>query len=80
MNFSFKDLTVYKKSFQLAMEIFELSKNFPSEEKFGLTSQIRNSSRSVCSSIAEVYRKREYQACFVSKVSDGDMENSETQV
>jgi four helix bundle protein len=80
MNISFRDLTVYKKAFSLAMEIFELSKKFPSEEKFGLSSQIRNSSRSVCSAIAEGYRKRLYEAHFISKISDADMENSETQV
>jgi len=62
------------------MDIFELTKKFPSEEKYGLISQIRNSSRSVCSSIAEGYRKRLYEAHFISKVSDSDMENSETQV
>ena len=77
---SFKDLTVYKKAFELAMEIFELSKSFPKEETYSLTSQIRNSSRSVCSCIAEAYRKRQYPAHFVSKVSDADMENSETRV
>ena len=70
MNISFRDLTVYKKAFSLAMEIFEISKKFPVEEKFGLTSQIRNSSRSVCSSVAEAYRKRKYPAHFISKVSD----------
>jgi four helix bundle protein len=80
MNASFRDLTLYKKAFTLAMEIFDMTKSFPSEEKFALTSQIRNSSRSVCSSIAEAYRKRKYQAYFVSKSSDADMENSETQV
>ena len=80
MNISFRDLTVYKKAFSLAMEIFELTKNFPPEEKFGLSSQIRNSSRSVCSAIAEGYRKRLYEAHFISKISDADMENSETQV
>jgi four helix bundle protein len=80
MNISFRDLTVYKKAFLLAMEIFEIIKKFPSEEKFGLTSQIRNSSRSVCPGIAEAYRKRQYQAYFISKTSDSDMENSETQV
>jgi four helix bundle protein len=62
------------------MYILSLSISFPSEEKFGLTSQIRNSSRSVCSSIAEAYRKRQYPAHFTSKLSDADMENSETQV
>jgi four helix bundle protein len=80
MNTSFRDLTVYKKAFSLAMEIFDMTKLFPSEEKFALTSQIKNSSRSVCSSIAEAYRKRKYQAYFISKSSNADMENSETQV
>ncbi|MBW8051128.1 MAG: four helix bundle protein [Cytophagales bacterium] len=78
--FKFKELTVFKKAFALAMEIFEISKTFPQEEKYGLTSQIRNSSRSVCSCIGEGYRKRQYPAHFVSKMSDADMENSETHV
>ncbi len=78
-NQSFRDLTVYKKAFELAMEIFELSKAFPKEERYSLTDQIRRSSRGVCSCIAEAYRKRNYQAYFVSKSSDADMENSETQ-
>lgn len=77
---NFRELTVYKKAFALAMQIFNTSKKFPTEEKYGLTSQIRRSSRSVCSSIGEGYRKRQYQAHFVSKTSDADMENSETQV
>jgi len=77
---NFKDLIVYQKSFKLAMEIFEISKNFPVEEKYSLISQIRNSSRSVCANLAEAYRKRQYPAYFCSKVSDADMENSETQV
>ncbi len=80
MNLTFKDLTVYKKAFELAMMIFELTKSFPKEEKYSLTDQIRRSSRSVCSSIAEAYRKRRYEAHFISKTSDADMENSETQV
>src|SRR6218665_1045086 len=79
-SFKFKDLTVYKKAFALSMEIFSISKKFPGEEKYGLTSQIRRSSRSVCSSIGEGYRKRRYKAHFVSKTSDADMENSETSV
>ena len=78
-NQSFRDLTVYKKAFEVAMEIFELSKAFPKEEKYSLTDQIRRSSRGVCSCIAEAYRKRNYKAYFVSKSSDADMENSETQ-
>ncbi len=77
---SFKDLNVYKKAFKLAMEIFEESKHFPREELYSLTDQIRRSSRSVCSNIGEGYRKRIYSAHFVSKISDADMENSETQV
>ena len=77
---SFKDLIVYKKSFALAMEIFEITKTFPKEEIYSLSSQIRRSSRSVCSNIAEGYRKRQYSAHFISKISDSDMENSETQV
>jgi hypothetical protein len=59
MNLTFKDLTVYKKAFELAMQIFEVSKSFPKEEKYSLTDQIRRSSRSVCSSIAEAYRKED---------------------
>ena len=77
---TFRDLKVYQKTFKLAMDIFSLTKSFPDEEKYGLTSQNRRSSRSVCSSIAEAYRKRKYPAHFVSKTTDADMENSETQV
>ena len=77
---TFKGLAAYKKAYQLAMEIFEESKKFPVEEKYSLTSQIRRSSRSVCASIAEGYRKRKYEAYFISKATDADMENSETMV
>ncbi|MCK4358914.1 MAG: four helix bundle protein [Candidatus Cloacimonetes bacterium] len=77
---NFKDLTVFKKAFSLAMEIYRFTKSFPKDELYSLTSQIRKSSRSVCSNIAEGYRKRQYPAHFVSKISDADMENSETQV
>ena len=77
---SFRDLKVYQKAFKLAMDIFKISTDFPEEEKYALTTQIRKSSRSVCSSIGEGYRKRKYQAHFVSKMTDSDMENSETQV
>lgn len=73
-------LIVYQKAFELAMEIFEMIKRFLKEEKYGLISQIRNSSRSVCSNIAEGYRKRQYPAHFMSKISDADMENTEPQV
>lgn len=77
---SYKDLTAYKKAFELAMLIFSISKKFPKEEKYSLTDQIRRSSRSVAVCIAEAYRKRNYAAYFKSKSSDADMENSETQV
>jgi len=77
---SFRDLTVYKKAFALAMEIFKTSKQFPPEEKYSLTDQIRRSSRSVCTCVGEAYRKRQYKAHFVSKSSDADMENTETRV
>jgi len=77
---SFRELTVYKKAFSLSMELFQLTKKFPDEERFALTSQVRRSSRSVCSNIGEGYRKRMYPAHFISKTSDADMENSETQV
>jgi len=77
---SFRDLKVYQKAFKLAMDIFKITKDFPEEEKYALTTQIRKSSRSVCSSIGEGYRKRIYRAYFISKTSDADMENSETQV
>ena len=77
---TFRDLTVYKKAFMFSMEIFEVTKRFPEAEKYGLISQIRRSSRSVCSNIGEGYRKRQYEAHFISKVSDADMENTETQV
>jgi len=74
----FRDLLVYKKAFELAMEIFELTKTFPKEEMYSLTDQIRRSSRSTCVNIAEAYRKRQYPKHFLSKISDSDAENSET--
>jgi four helix bundle protein len=76
----YKELLAYQKAFQLAMEIFELSKSFPTEEKYSLTNQIRRSSRSVCANIAESYRKRRYVNHFISKLTDSDAENSETNV
>ena len=75
---SVNDTTVYKKAFALAMEIFQISKQFPAEEKYSLTDQIRRSSRSVCICLLEAYRKKIYPAHFVAKVTDSDMENSET--
>ncbi|MBB3840425.1 four helix bundle protein [Runella defluvii] len=76
----FKELSVYKKAFELAMLIYTISKGFPQEEKYALTDQIRRSSRSVCANLGEAFRKRRYPAHFISKVSDADMENTETQV
>jgi four helix bundle protein len=76
----FKELLAYQKSFQLAMAIFKISKSFPQEEKYSLTDQIRRSSRSVSANIAESYRKRRYPNHFISKLTDSDAENSETNV
>jgi four helix bundle protein len=73
-----KETTVYQKAFVLAMEIFEISKKFPVEERYSLTDQIRRSPRSVCICSQEAYRKKRYIAHFISKVTDSDMENSET--
>jgi four helix bundle protein len=77
---SFRDLTVYKKAFALAMEIFEKTKLFLKEERYELVDQLRRSSRSVCRAIGEGYRKRQYPKHFSSKMSDADMENIESQV
>jgi four helix bundle protein len=74
------DLEVYRKAFEAAMRIFELSKGFPKEETYSLTDQIRRASRSVCGNVAEAWRKRRYQAAFVSKLSDAETEAAETQV
>ena len=75
---SAKDLKVYKAAYELAMRVFELSKRFPVEERFALTSQIRRSSRSVCLNLREAWAKRRYEAHFISKLTDCDGENSET--
>jgi len=75
---SAKDLIVYKKAYALAMEIFECSKSWPPEERYSLTDQIRRSSRSVCANLREAWAKRRYKAHFISKLSDSDAENSET--
>lgn len=76
----FKDLIVYQKAFELSMDIFETTKSFPKEEIYSLTDQIRRSSRSVCANLAEAYRKRSYIKHFLSKITDCQMENSETEV
>lgn len=75
-----RDLEIYQIGFDAAMRIFVTSKQFPHEERYSLTDQIRRSSRSVCSNLAEAWRKRRYQAAFVSKLSDSEGESAETQV
>jgi len=76
----FKELRVYQLAFEQANDIYKLSANFPKEEIYSLTSQIRRSSRSVCTNLAEAYRKRLYPAHFSLKLTDSDAENSETSV
>jgi len=75
-----RDLDVYQMAFDAAMRIFRESKSFPKEERYSLTDQIRRSSRSVCSNLAEAWRKRRYEASFLSKLSDAEAEGAETQV
>jgi four helix bundle protein len=75
---SAKELNVYKKAYSLAMKIFEISKTFPKEERHALTGQIRRSSRSVCLNLRECWSKRRYEAHFISKLTDCDGKNSET--
>jgi four helix bundle protein len=73
-----KELIVYQKAYALAMEIYRISKNWANEEKFALTDQIRRSSRSVCTNLREAWSKRRYEAHFISKLTDADAENGET--
>ncbi len=77
---TYKDLISYKKAYELAMKVFHISKKFPPEEKYSLTDQIRRSSRSVCTNIAESYKRRRYKAYFISKLNDSETENTETEV
>src|SRR4030043_892169 len=74
-----RDLDVYKMAFEAAMQIFEKSRSFPIEERYSLTDQVRRSSRSVCANLAEAWRKRRYEASFISKLSDAEAEAAETQ-
>ena len=76
----FKDLKVYQLSYQLALEIFEITKGYPKEELYSLTDQIRRSSRSVPANVAEAWRKRKYPKSFVNKLTDSLAEESETEV
>ena len=75
-----EDLIIYQKAFEAAMIIFELSKQFPTEERYSLTDQIRRASRSVCTNFAEGWRKRRYKGSFVAKLNDSEGEAAETQV
>lgn len=77
---SHRDLRVYQLAFKSATQIHEITKKFPSEEKYSLTDQIRRSSRSVCANIAEAWRRRKYPKNFVSKLTDSDSEATETAV
>lgn len=80
MSGNFRDLTVYKKAFEFVMKVFEITKKFPSEEKYELTDQVRRSSRAICRAIGEGYGKRQYTRHFSGKMSDADMENTDTKV
>jgi four helix bundle protein len=75
----FRDLEVYRRAFAAAMKIHRLTKGFPPEERFALGDQIRRASRSVCSNLAEAWRKRRYPAVFRNKITDSMQEASETQ-
>ena len=77
---TYKDLHVYQNAMDVAMEIFEITKKFPPEEKYSLVDQIRRASRSVCTNIAESWRKRRYKAAFIAKLSDSETEACEIQV
>jgi four helix bundle protein len=77
---TYKDLDVYKRAVEDAMEVFKITKGFPAEERYSMVDQIRRSSRSVCANIAEAWRKRRYRAAFVSKLSDSESEAAETRV
>ena len=76
---SVRELEVYRLAFGTAMEIFEITKSFPKEGKYSLTDQVRRSSRSVCTNLAEGWRKRRYKAVFINKLSDAEQEAAETQ-
>ncbi|MDQ3814989.1 MAG: four helix bundle protein [Armatimonadota bacterium] len=75
----FEELRAWQQGFEAAMKIFELSRQWPGDERYSLTDQVRRSSRSVCANIAEAWRKRRYPSHFVSKLSDADTEAAETQ-
>ncbi|RZM82217.1 four helix bundle protein [Leptolyngbya iicbica] len=74
-----EELEVYQLAFEMAMQLFQVSKRFPVEERYSLTDQMRRSSRSVCANLAEAWRKRRYRAAFIAKLSDSEAEAAETQ-
>ena|SRR5687768_4116925 len=76
---SHRELDVYRRAFDAATQIFEISKKIPREEQYSLTDQIRRSSRSVCANLAEAWRKRSYEAAFIANLSDVEAEAAETQ-
>ena len=76
----YRDLNVYQNAMDWIVRVFELTKSFPSVERYSLTDQIRRSSRSVCTNIGEAWRKRRYEAAFISKLSDAETEAAETQI
>src|SRR6266496_663047 len=76
----YRTLLAFQKAFALAMRIYDISKTFPAEERFGSIAQIRNSSRSVCANIVEAYKRRRYKDYYISKLNDSETENAETQV
>jgi four helix bundle protein len=77
---TYRELEVYQVAFDAAMQIFEISKKFPIEERYSLTDQMRRSSRSVCANLGEAWRKRRYEAAFIAKLSDCQAEATETQI
>lgn len=77
---SYKELRVYQNALELSMELFRLTKSFPIEEKYSMVDQVRRSSRSVCTNVAEAWRKRRYKAAFIAKLNDAESEACETQV
>jgi four helix bundle protein len=74
-----EELEVYQLAFEMAMQLFQISKRFPVEERYSLTDQMRRSSQSVCANLAEAWRKRRYRAAFIAKLSDSEAEAAETQ-
>lgn len=75
----YRDLDVYQRAFAAAMNIFEMTKTFPIEERYSMVDQVRRSSRSVCANLAEAWRKRRYPSVFRNKITDAMQEASETQ-